>query len=153
MAMLHKIQIIGKRLVKVLQNRWSKPEYIVEGIGPARYSKMVYELDNALQFESGWDELLPWNSSEDLIPLEIYGERNREYLGQSVTEVVAGSQNEHAPSQVYVILGNGTVLCSGYYLDLYGSANLVCGVDTLTEYDPGPFKTLWERVDWSPNAV
>jgi hypothetical protein len=148
--MLEKAQVIGKRLITVRQTRWSEPVFILKGIAEARYSKMVYRLETGLWFESGSDELLAWDGSEELIDLEAYGESDREYLGQVVTEVITG---EPGPSQVYLILGNGTVLCSGYYLDVYGSGNLVCGLETLTEYDSGPFKTLWEGADWIPNAV
>ena len=137
-------------MAQALQTPWSEPAFIVEGIGPAAYSTAVYVLDDGLRFAVSSGKAERWAGGGRLVPLEAYGEPFREFAGVGVIEVVV---SDDPIVQVYIVLANRTVLGSEHYMDLYGTRNLVCGTDTLPDYDAGPFKTYWEGDEWSPRAV
>ena len=148
--MLQKADIVGKRIAQALQTPWSEPAFVVEGIGPATYSTAVYVLDDGLRFAVSSGEVVKWAGGGRLVPLEAYGEPSREFAGVEVIEVV---MSDDPIVQVYIVLANRTVLGSEHYVDLYGTRNLVCGTDTLSGYDAGPFKTYWEGAEWLPPAT
>ena len=149
--MLQKSDIVGQRLAEVFQTPWTDPKYIVEGIGPAAYCNVMFELDTGLRFQIYGDEVKPWSEQGPLKPVEVYGEVDRKFIGEEIVEVIVSE--DELPIQLYLILANGTILAPGYYLDLYGTRNLVCGVDSIHKYAGGPFKTYWEGATWPPAAI
>lgn len=80
-------QVLGARITRIGHSSYSKPEFVIEGIGPASFRSHYVVLDNGLVLDLFTAELTLADVSEIQMAGETEGVPVEQLIGKSITNV------------------------------------------------------------------
>ncbi len=98
-------QVVGQTLIAVCHSAYSKPEFILQGIGPASFRTHFLSLSNGCVLDLFVAELMLSTLPDAAMPGETDGLAVRELIGRPVEAVVKDDT-----SSVLVVLNEGIFL-------------------------------------------
>ncbi len=138
-------QVVGQTLVGIAHSPYSAPEFIIEGIGPARFRTHYLTLSNGLVLDLFVAEVLTTSLPRKLMKGETSGLPPRELIGRCI--IAVDRDHESSPLVIlegWLFLKDGHDGCYGNPL-LAGRLEECYTVDQLSK-----FVDYWDEKPASP---